>query len=83
MNPVQSDIAPDMGSALAPIANICSTAERQRLLRAHERQYARKLPKHRPELHSQCARILHLDDGGPPDLLQKGQQNSTSDPQAR
>jgi hypothetical protein len=32
MKPVQSDIAPTIGSALAPMANICSTAERQRLL---------------------------------------------------
>ena len=32
MNPVHSAIMPVMGSALAPIASICSTAERQRLL---------------------------------------------------
>src|SRR5580704_12741526 len=32
MNAVHSDMAPAMGSALAPIASICSTAERQRLL---------------------------------------------------
>ena len=50
---------------------------------ADDRQYARKLAKHRPELHGQRARILHLGDGGTPDLLQKSHRNSTSDPQAR
>ena len=83
MNPVHSDMAPDMGSALAPMASICCTTERQRLpvptignIRGSFRSTDQNCMVNAPASSTRTT-------GGLPDLLQKGHRNSTSDPHAR